>query len=172
MSGLANGGLRYFHWEIKGRFRKRVVLANVPSYPRSGFRSAGTTLVPPFWKPPSCQPPILVHDCLQLSSFCIEGAPSVTMKHQRAPKPTQIRSPISQIGFLKFLECGLCTRLTKSRTLTETACPLTRNLLELSSERAQIKWEKSKGRNQAGTHTFGEFCICRRGNPTQIRTPS
>ena len=66
----------------KGRFRKRVVLANVPSfrfsfrgnmrtYPRSNFRSGGTsecTLVPvfvlgehlpkpPFWKPPFCQPP-------------------------------------------------------------------------------------------------------------------
>ena len=63
------------HWEIKGRFRKRVVLANVPSfrfsfrgnmrtYPCSSFRSGGTsegTLVrvfvpgehppkPPFWK--------------------------------------------------------------------------------------------------------------------------
>ena len=63
------------HWEIKGRFRKRVVLANVPSfqfsfrgnmrtYPRSGICSGGTsecTLVPvfvpgehppksPFWK--------------------------------------------------------------------------------------------------------------------------
>ena len=63
------------HREIKGRFRKRVVVANVPScrlsfrgnmrtYPRSGFRSGGTsecTLVPvfvpgehppepPFWK--------------------------------------------------------------------------------------------------------------------------
>ena len=50
------------HREIKGRFRKRVVLANVPSfrssfrgsmrtYPRSGFRSRGTserTLVPVF----------------------------------------------------------------------------------------------------------------------------
>ena len=37
-----------FHWEIKGRFCKRVVLANVP---RSGFRSGGTcerTLVPAF----------------------------------------------------------------------------------------------------------------------------
>ena len=69
------------HWEIKGRFRKRMVLANVPSFrfsfwgnmrtcPRSGFRSGGTsqcTLVPvfvpgkhppkpPFWKPPFCQP--------------------------------------------------------------------------------------------------------------------
>ena len=41
-------------WQIKGRFRKRVVLANVPSfrfsfqgnirmYPRSGFRSGGTS---------------------------------------------------------------------------------------------------------------------------------
>ena len=63
------------HWETKGRFCKRVVLANVPSlrlsfrgnkrrYPHSGFRSGGTsecTLVPvcvpgehppkpPFWK--------------------------------------------------------------------------------------------------------------------------
>ena len=49
-------------WEIKGRLRKRVVLANVPSfrfsfrgsmrtYPRSGFHSGGTsecTLVPVF----------------------------------------------------------------------------------------------------------------------------
>ena len=64
-----------YHWETKGRFRKRVVLASVPSfrfsfrenmrtYPRSCFRSGGTcecTLVPvfvpgehppkpPFWK--------------------------------------------------------------------------------------------------------------------------
>ena len=63
------------HWETKGWFRKRVVLANVPSfrfsfrgnmrtYPRSGFRSGGTSkcivipvFVPgehppklPFWK--------------------------------------------------------------------------------------------------------------------------
>ena len=67
--------IHMFHWETKGRFRKRVVLANVPSflfsfrgntrtYPRSCFRSGGTsecTLVlvfvpgehpskPPFWK--------------------------------------------------------------------------------------------------------------------------
>ena len=54
----------FAYWEIKGRFRKRVVLANVPSfrgehenvpsfrfsfwgnirmYPRSGFRSGGTS---------------------------------------------------------------------------------------------------------------------------------
>ena len=71
------------HWEIKGRVRKRVVLAKVPSfrfsfrgnmrtYPRSGFRSGGTsecTLGPvfvpgkhppnhPFGKPPFCQPQI------------------------------------------------------------------------------------------------------------------
>ena len=71
------------HREIRGRFRKRVVLANVSSfrfsfrgnmrtYPRSGFcRSGGTserTLVPvfvpgehppkpPFWKPPFWVPP-------------------------------------------------------------------------------------------------------------------
>ena len=43
-----------FHWERKGRFRERAVLANVPSfrflfrgnirmYPRSGFRSRGTS---------------------------------------------------------------------------------------------------------------------------------
>ena len=42
-----------FHWEIKGRFRKRVVLVNVPpfrfsfqgnmrTYPRSGFCSGGS----------------------------------------------------------------------------------------------------------------------------------
>ena len=42
------------HWETRGRFRKRVVLANVPSfwfsfqgnmrmYPRSGLRSGGTS---------------------------------------------------------------------------------------------------------------------------------
>ena len=71
-----------FHRETKGRFRKRVVLANVPSFPVS--RSGGTcecTLVPvfvpgehpnvpsfrflsrgnirqnpPFGKPPFCQP--------------------------------------------------------------------------------------------------------------------
>ena len=30
---------RKFHWEIKGRFRKRVVLANVPSF---RFRFGGT----------------------------------------------------------------------------------------------------------------------------------
>ena len=60
---------RRSHWETKGRFCRRVVLANVPSfrlsfrgnmrmYPRSGFRSGGTsecTLVPvvvpgAFWK--------------------------------------------------------------------------------------------------------------------------
>ena len=29
-------------WEIKGRFRKRVVLTN-GTYPRSGFRSGGTS---------------------------------------------------------------------------------------------------------------------------------
>ena len=48
-----------FHREIKGRFRKRVVLANVPSfrfsfrvsmrtYPRSGFRSGEHSNVPSF----------------------------------------------------------------------------------------------------------------------------
>ena len=48
-----------FHREIKGRFRKRVVLANVPSfrfsfrgnmrtYPRSGFRSGQHPNVPSF----------------------------------------------------------------------------------------------------------------------------
>ena len=46
--------IRKCHREIKGRFRKRVVLANVPSFrfsfrgnmrthPRSGFRSGGTS---------------------------------------------------------------------------------------------------------------------------------
>ena len=30
-------GVLYSHWEIKGRFRKRVVLANVPSF-RFSFR--------------------------------------------------------------------------------------------------------------------------------------
>ena len=54
--------LLFIHWETKGQFRKRVVLANVPSfrfsfrgnirtYPRSGFRSRGRfecTLVPVF----------------------------------------------------------------------------------------------------------------------------
>ena len=65
----------FFHWVTKGRFQKRVVLANVPSfrssfwgniqmYPRSGFRSGGTSECtpvplfvpsehppkPPFWK--------------------------------------------------------------------------------------------------------------------------
>ena len=70
-------GKSFCHWEIKGRFRKRVVLASVPlfqfsfwgnmrTYPHSGFCSGGTsecTLVPvrvpgehppkpPFWKPP------------------------------------------------------------------------------------------------------------------------
>ena len=70
------------HWETKERVRKKVVLANVPSfrfsfqgnmrtYPRSCLRSGGTsecTLVPvfvpgehppnhPFGKPPFCQRP-------------------------------------------------------------------------------------------------------------------
>ena len=57
------------HWEIKRRFRKRVILVIV--CPRSGFRSRGTcerTLVPvfvpgeqkpPFRKPPFCEPPTL-----------------------------------------------------------------------------------------------------------------
>ena len=35
--GLPNFGPKFFHWEIKGRFRKRVVLANVPSF-RFSFR--------------------------------------------------------------------------------------------------------------------------------------
>ena len=30
-----------FHWEIKGRFRKRVVLANVPSFRFFGFGKRG-----------------------------------------------------------------------------------------------------------------------------------
>ena len=42
-----------FHWEIKGRFRKRVVLANVPSF-RFSFLWEHPPK-PPFWKPPSCQ---------------------------------------------------------------------------------------------------------------------
>ena len=84
------------HWEIKGRFRKRVVLANVPSfrfsfrginmrtYPRSGFRSRGTsecTLVrvfvqgehppkPPFWKPPFVNPRKGVVLC-ERTCFCL-----------------------------------------------------------------------------------------------------
>ena len=57
-----------FHWEIKGRFRKRVVLANVPSFrfsfqgniricSRSGFRSGEDIRQNhPFGKPPFCQP--------------------------------------------------------------------------------------------------------------------
>ena len=67
--------LRTTHWKTKGRFRKRAVLSNVPSfrfsfqgnmwtYPGSGFRSGGTcerTLVPVFGtgehppKPPFCK---------------------------------------------------------------------------------------------------------------------
>ena len=74
------------HRKIKGRFRKRVVLANVPSfrfsfpgnmrtYPRSGFRSGGTLVPvfvpgehppkPPFWKPPFWVPP----NSVRLSEF-------------------------------------------------------------------------------------------------------
>ena len=104
-------GLLYFdsslrvqnHWETKGRFRKRVVLANAPSfrfcsfrgnirryprsdfrsvgtiqmYPRSGFRSGGTSGKPPFWKPfwkpPFWKPP-----------FC---------------QPQSVSSSSSQLGF-------------------------------------------------------------------------
>ena len=94
------------HWETKGWFRKRVVLANVPSfrlsfrgnmrtYPRSGFRSGGTserTLVPvfvpgehppkpPFWKPPFCQ---------QIWNF-LRGSPegATTLLHfPSAPDPS------------------------------------------------------------------------------------
>ena len=76
--------------ETKGRFRKRVVLANVPSfwflvpgnirmYLRSVFWYQGTsecTLVPcfgtgehppkpPFWKPPFCEPATLVLHIMQ-----------------------------------------------------------------------------------------------------------
>ena len=41
------------HWEIKGRFRKRVVLANVPSF---RFSVPGEhPPKPPFWKPSFCQ---------------------------------------------------------------------------------------------------------------------
>ena len=79
------GSFGCFHRETKARFRKRVVLANVPSfrcsfrenmrtYPRSVFRSGGTsqcTLVPvfvpvehppkpPFWKTTLLSTPIIV----------------------------------------------------------------------------------------------------------------
>ena len=62
--GRSRNGLRvrmqdWVHWEIKGQFRKRVVLSNVPSfrfsfrgnirmYPRSGFRSGFRPNVPSF----------------------------------------------------------------------------------------------------------------------------
>ena len=73
----------FFRWETKGRFRKRVVLPNVPSfrfsfrgnmrtYPRSFFVPGEHPNVPsfrfllrgnirqnhPFGKPPFCQPPL------------------------------------------------------------------------------------------------------------------
>ena len=43
------------HWEIKGRFRKRVVLANLPSF-RFSFRG-NIRRNHPFGKPPFCQHP-------------------------------------------------------------------------------------------------------------------
>ena len=36
-AGVPGISLKFIHWEIKGRFRKRVVLANVPSF-RFSFR--------------------------------------------------------------------------------------------------------------------------------------
>ena len=74
----------FFGEETKGRFCKRVLLANVPSfrflepslrflYPRSGFGGSVVPVFvpsfrvfehppkPPFWKPPLYEPPILVH---------------------------------------------------------------------------------------------------------------
>ena len=46
-----------FQWEIKGRFRKRVVLANVPSF-RFSFRGNIRRNHPfAFWKSPFCQHP-------------------------------------------------------------------------------------------------------------------
>ena len=83
----------FYHWEIRGGFRKRVVLANVPSfrfsfrgnmrtYPRSGFRSMEHTLVPifvpgehppkpPFWKTSlSSEPPTSVFTLGMAQSNC------------------------------------------------------------------------------------------------------
>ena len=91
--GFEKGKARaaFCHWEIKGRFPKRPVLVNVPSfrfssrgnmrtYPRSGFRSGGTsecTLVPifvprehppkpPFWKTILLATPLLLEHGLNL----------------------------------------------------------------------------------------------------------
>ena len=105
-----------FHWEIKGRFRKRVVLANVPSfrfsfwgnirmYPRSGFRSEGTsecTLVPvfvpgehppkpPFWKPSFCQP----QNGLQVN--LISNAPTLFLGRHEPISGTSRRGPCPRI---------------------------------------------------------------------------
>ena len=62
----------FSHWEIKGWLSKRMVLAtcpcsgfrsgrfsfqgNIRMYPRSGFRSGGTSAKTTFQKPPFCQP--------------------------------------------------------------------------------------------------------------------
>ena len=80
-----------FHWEKKGRFCKRVVLANVPSfrfsfrenmrtYPRCGFHSEGTselyTLVPVFVlgeHPP--KPPFWKTTLLSTPEFCDMDTP-------------------------------------------------------------------------------------------------
>ena len=93
MNRQMNGQLRRFlplkslklREETKGRFRKRVVLANVASfwsfvpgehanvpsfrfsfwgnirmYPRSGFRSGGTSAKPPFLKTTLCLTAVIV----------------------------------------------------------------------------------------------------------------
>ena len=84
------------HWEIKGRFRKRVVLANLPSsrfsfrvnmptYPRFGFRSGGTSecaLVPGFVpgehppKPPFWKTTLLATPERHLQWLSLWGVPS------------------------------------------------------------------------------------------------
>ena len=122
------------HWETKGRFRKRVVLANVPSfqlsfrgnvrmYPRSGFRSGGNIrMYPrsgfsfrgnilqnhPFRKPPCCQPPVCgLKDLHQTCGWKSAGACVI---------PYVWRSSMQElctVGTVQMLNHGPCVTCAK-----------------------------------------------------------
>ena len=108
------GDLYRIHWETKGRFRKRAVLANVPSfrfsfwrnmraYPRSGFRSGEHPNVPsfrfsfrgnirqnhPFEEPPFCQPPNNAREFAQIvgADKCTEHPSEKVRRSNRLELP-------------------------------------------------------------------------------------
>ena len=157
------------HWEIKGRFRKRVVLANVPSfrfpfwgnmrtYPRSGFRSGGTsecTLVavfvpgehppkPPFWKTTLLATPHQDAQAVpaQVLTICMALAAYVIITEEMQPWRARPCNPLDASMSLLLILMLLCGALFLEDSPQKEGCISCRSLITL--RRTREGWERKR----------------------------